>query len=118
MELDANQIQEILPHRPPFLLVDRITGGEPGVWAQGIKCVTVNEPFFAGHFPGYHVMPGVLIMEALAQVGLWLSCPCRRTKGKLAFVTGEYERTGPGSVTRRRWSAGTDGRSSVGVASW
>ena len=69
MELDANQIQEILPHRPPFLLVDRITGGEPGVWAQGIKCVTVNEPFFAGHFPGYHVMPGVLIMEALAQVG-------------------------------------------------
>ena len=68
MELDANQIQEILPHRPPFLLVDRITGGEPGVWAQGIKCVTVNEPFFAGHFPGYHVMPGVLIMEALAQV--------------------------------------------------
>ena len=69
MELEANQIQEILPHRPPFLLVDRITGGEPGVWAQGIKCVTVNEPFFAGHFPGYHVMPGVLIMEALAQVG-------------------------------------------------
>ena len=66
MELDA---KEILPHRPPFLLVDRITGGEPGVWAQGIKCVTVNEPFFAGHFPGYHVMPGVLIMEALAQVG-------------------------------------------------
>ena len=52
MEFDANQIQEILPHRPPFLLVDRITGGEPGVWAQGIKCVTVNEPFFAGHFPG------------------------------------------------------------------
>ena len=67
MELDANQIQEILPHRPPFLLVDRITGGEPGVWAQGIKCVTVNEPFFAGHFPGYHVMPGVLIIEAMAQ---------------------------------------------------
>ena len=76
MELDANQIQEILPHRPPFLLVDRITGGEPGVWAQGIKCVTVNEPFFAGHFPGYHVMPGVLIMEAL------------ENKGKLAFFGG------------------------------
>ena len=67
MELDANQIQEILPPLPPFLLVDRITGGEPGVWAQGIKCVTVNEPFFAGHFPGYHVMPGVLIIEAMAQ---------------------------------------------------
>ena len=67
MELNSNQIQEIIPHRYPFLLVDRITGGEPGVWAQGIKCVTVNEPFFAGHFPGYHVMPGVLIIEAMAQ---------------------------------------------------
>ena len=83
MELDANQIQEILPHRPPFLLVDRITGGEPGVWAQGIKCVTVNEPFFAGHFPGYHVMPGVLIMEALAQVGAVAILSLPENKGKL-----------------------------------
>ena len=88
MELDANQIQEILPHRPPFLLVDRITGGEPGVWAQGIKCVTVNEPFFAGHFPGYHVMPGVLIMEALAQVGAVAILSLPENKGKLAFFGG------------------------------
>lgn len=88
MEFDANQIQEILPHRPPFLLVDRITGGEPGVWAQGIKCVTVNEPFFAGHFPGYHVMPGVLIMEALAQVGAVAILSLPENKGKLAFFGG------------------------------
>ena len=88
MELDANQIQEILPHRPPFLLVDRITGGEPGVWAQGIKCVTVNEPFFAGHFPGYHVMPGVLIMEALAQVGAVAILSLPENKGKIAYFAG------------------------------
>ena len=88
MELDANQIQEILPHRPPFLLVDRITGGEPGVWAQGIKCVTVNEPFFAGHFPGYHVMPGVLIMEALAQVGAVAILSLPENQGKIALFGG------------------------------
>lgn len=88
MELDANQIQKILPHRPPFLLVDRITGGEPGVWAQGIKCVTVNEPFFVGHFPGYHVMPGVLIMEALAQVGAVAILSLPENRGKLAFFGG------------------------------
>ena len=88
MDLNIQQIMEILPHRPPFLLVDRITGGEPGVWAQGIKCVTVNEPFFAGHFPGYHVMPGVLIMEALAQVGAVAILSLPENKGKLAFFGG------------------------------
>ena len=67
-ELNSNQIQEILPHRWPFLLVDRITDYLPGEWAVGRKCVTVNEPFFCGHFPQYHVMPGVLLLEALAQV--------------------------------------------------
>ena len=85
---DINDIRRMLPHRPPFLLVDRITGGEPGVWAQGIKCVTVNEPFFAGHFPGYHVMPGVLIMEALAQVGAVAILSLPENKGKLAFFGG------------------------------
>ena len=69
MELNSNEIMAVLPHRYPFLLVDRITAGEPGKWAQGRKCVTVGEPFFCGHFPEYHVMPGVLILEALAQVG-------------------------------------------------
>ena len=85
MELDANQIQEIIPHRPPFLLVDKITDYEPGQWAKGIKAVTVNELVFAGHFPQYHVMPGVLIIEALAQVGAVAILSLPENKGKLAF---------------------------------
>ena len=88
MELDANQIQEIIPHRPPFLLVDKITDYEPGQWAKGIKAVTVNEPFFAGHFPQYHVMPGVLIIEALAQVGAVAILSLPEYKGKIAFFGG------------------------------
>ena len=69
MELNIDHIEAILPHRYPFLLVDRIVECNPGQSAKGIKCVTANEPFFQGHFPGYKVMPGVLIIEALAQVG-------------------------------------------------
>jgi beta-hydroxyacyl-ACP dehydratase FabZ len=69
MTLDINEIQQILPHRPPFLLVDRIVELEPGKRIIGIKNVTMNEPFFVGHFPGYPVMPGVLIVEAMAQTG-------------------------------------------------
>ena len=69
MELNSNQIAQILPHRYPFALVDRIIDGEPGQWAKGIKCVTVNEPFFQGHFPQEPVMPGVLQIEAMAQAG-------------------------------------------------
>ena len=75
MELNIQQIMEILPHRPPFLLVDRITECEPGVKAAGIKCVTMNEPFFVGHFPGNPIMPGVLILEALAQTGAVAALP-------------------------------------------
>ena len=64
-ELNSNQIAQILPHRFPFALVDRITDYEPGQWAKGRKCVSVNEQFFCGHFPQEHVMPGVLILEAM-----------------------------------------------------
>ena len=88
MELNIEQIQEIIPHRPPFLLVDKITDFVPGEWAKGIKAVTVNEPFFTGHFPQYRVMPGVLIIEALAQVGAVAILSLPENKGKLAFFGG------------------------------
>jgi len=73
--LDVRRILEILPHRYPLLLVDRIVEVEPRKRIVGIKNVTINEPFFQGHFPGNPVMPGVLILEAMAQVGavLWLA---------------------------------------------
>ena len=88
MKYNSDEIAKILPHRYPFALVDRIVDGEDGKWAKGIKCVTVNEPFFQGHFPQYHVMPGVLIVEAMAQVGgvALLSMP--ENKGKLALFGG------------------------------
>ncbi len=71
--MDINEIISILPHRYPFLLVDRIVAIEKGQWIRGIKNVTVNEPFFQGHFPGYPVMPGVLVIEALAQTAVILA---------------------------------------------
>ena len=86
MQYDSNQIAEILPHRYPFALVDRIVDGEPGKWAKGIKCVTVNEPFFQGHFPAKHVMPGVLLIEAMAQVGGVAILSLPENAGKLAFL--------------------------------
>ena len=88
MPLNSNQIAEILPHRYPFALVDRITDGEEGQWAQGIKCVSVNEQFFCGHFPQKHVMPGVLIIEALAQVGAVALLSVPENRGKLALFGG------------------------------
>ena len=88
MQLNSNQIAEIIPHRYPFALVDRIVDGEVGKWAKGIKCVTVNEPFFQGHFPQYNVMPGVLIVEALAQAGAVAILSREKFRGKLAFFGG------------------------------
>ena len=88
MTLDSNQIQEILPHRWPFQMVDKITECEPGKMARGIKCVSVNEAQFCGHFPQYHVMPGVLIIEALAQVGAVALLTMDEFKGKTAFFGG------------------------------
>lgn len=88
MKLNSTQIQEILPHRYPFLLVDRIEECEPGNYAKGIKCVSANEMQFLGHFPGHPVMPGVLIIEALAQVGAVALLTEEENKGKLAFFGG------------------------------
>ena len=81
-------IQKILPHRYPFLLVDKIVELEEGKSIKGIKNVTVNEPFFQGHFPGNPIMPGVLICEALAQVGAVLLLGMEENKGKLGVFTG------------------------------
>ncbi len=85
MILNSNQIQEIIPHRYPFLLVDQITAIDEGVSATGIKNVTANEYFFLGHFPQEHVMPGVLIVEALAQVGAITILKKEENKGKIAY---------------------------------
>jgi len=86
--LDTREIQAIIPHRYPFLLVDRILEVEYGVRAVGLKNVTANEPFFQGHFPDYPVMPGVLIIEALAQVGAVALLGMDEYRGKMAFFAG------------------------------
>jgi len=86
--LDFRQIQEILPHRYPFLLVDRIIEIDEPARIVGIKNVTGNEPFFQGHFPGHPVMPGVLILEALAQVGAVMVLRKPENKGRIALFAG------------------------------
>ncbi len=88
MELNSNEIQKILPHRYPFLLVDKITEYVPGQSAKGIKCVTANEMQFLGHFPQKHVMPGVLILEALAQTGAVAILLEEENKGKIVLFGG------------------------------
>ncbi|CAH0118049.1 MULTISPECIES: 3-hydroxyacyl-ACP dehydratase FabZ [unclassified Paenibacillus] len=86
--LNIQQIQEIIPHRYPFLLVDRIVEIEEGKRVVGLKNVTMNEPYFAGHFPEYPVMPGVLIVEALAQVGAVAMLSIEANRGKIGFLAG------------------------------
>ena len=86
--LTTKEIMEIIPHRHPFLLIDTIESQEPGVGAVGKKCVSGNEPFFAGHFPGNPVMPGALIIEALAQVGAVAMLSLPEMKGKTAYFAG------------------------------
>lgn len=85
-ELDIEAIKQILPHRYPFLLVDRILALEPGKRAVGLKNVTVNEPFFQGHFPQRSIMPGVMIIEIMAQVGGVMILSVEEHQGKLAYI--------------------------------
>ena len=88
---DVEAIQRLLPHRPPFLLVDRVTSWTPGSKLTAIKSVTMNEPHFAGHFPGHPVMPGVLILEALAQAAALLAClslPPEKVSNTVTYLMG------------------------------
>lgn len=86
--LDIEKIREVIPHRYPFLLVDRILEIDEGKKAVGIKNVTINEPYFLGHFPDYPVMPGVLIVEALAQVGGIVVSKGENSNRKIGLLTG------------------------------
>lgn len=86
--LDINQIREIIPHRYPFLLIDRITDLVPAIKARGYKNVSTNEPFFQGHFPGNPIMPGVLIIEALAQLGCVSMLVKDEYKGMIGLFAG------------------------------
>jgi 3-hydroxyacyl-[acyl-carrier-protein] dehydratase len=88
MILNSNQIQEIIPHRYPFLMIDQVIDLMPGVSAKAIKNVSANEMQFMGHFPNEHVMPGVLMVEALAQTGAVAILSLEENKGKIAYFAG------------------------------
>lgn len=87
MEYNSNEIMKILPHRQPLLLVDKITEIEEGKYAKGIKNISVSDPVFQGHFPDEHIYPGVLIIEAMAQVGAVAMLQSEENRGKKAYFT-------------------------------
>lgn len=86
IEVGIEGIQKVIPHRHPFLLIDKIIEAEPGKRVVGIKSVSYNEPFFQGHFPGKPIMPGVLIVECMAQVGAYAALNYPEVKGKIALL--------------------------------
>ncbi len=88
MELNNRQIQEILPHREPFLLIDQITACEPGSFAEAVRYVSADDPVFQGHFPGHPVMPGVLLLEAMAQTAAVALLSPEENHGKEVLLTG------------------------------
>lgn len=120
MILNSNQIQKIIPHRYPFLLIDRVIELEPGKRAVAIKNVSANDGFFHGHFPQEHIMPGVLIIEALAQTGAVIILSMEGNEGLIAYFAGiekcKFRRKViPGDTLRLEVNV-TKYRSTVGVA--
>ena len=120
--LNITEIMNVIPHRYPFLLIDAIEELEPGVRAVGKKCVSANEPYFQGHFPGNPVMPGVLIIEALAQVGAVAMLSLPEMKGKTAYFAGMdkarfRQKVLPGDVLRLETSIIRSKVESGGIAS-
>src|SRR3712207_6337867 len=89
--LNVEEIKSIIPHRHPFLIIDRVVDMKVGKWIKAQKCITATEPWFTGHFPNHNVMPGVLMVEAMAQAGAVAILSMEEYKGKLAFFSGIKE---------------------------
>ena len=114
LPLDINVIEQLLPHRYPFLLIDRVTEHEPRKRITALKNVSANEPFFVGHFPGHPIMPGVLVLEAMAQAGaLLIMLEAEQPREQLIFFTGVEQ-----ARFRRPVVPGDQLRLEVSVLAW